>query len=217
MNNLAKNLRARLAAVGMTQRELAEKCGISQVMVHKLLSGKSTSTTKILELSSVLDCSPEWLINGEDEEQKKPSARYCSEDGSSRMGSVPLISLVQAGDWTALMNRTDLEEPEAWQATTSNVGPHSFALRVRGDSMLNPLGFPSIPEGSIVIVDPDCSADNGKIVVARLDGTAEATLKKLVIDGPHKYLKPLNPDYRPIAINGNCSIVGVVKQVVSDL
>ena len=63
--------------------------------------------------------------------------------------------------------------------------PHAFALRVAGDSMVNPLGFPSIPEGSIVIVDPDGIAENGKIVVARLEDSVEATLKKLVINGPH--------------------------------
>jgi SOS-response transcriptional repressor LexA len=45
----------------------------------------------------------------------------------------------------------------------------------------------------------------------------EATIKKLMIDGPNKYLMPLNPDYRPIKINGNCTIVGVVKKVEFDL
>jgi SOS-response transcriptional repressor LexA len=54
---------------------------------------------------------------------------------------------------------------------------------------------------------------NGKIVVARLDGTNEATVKKLVIDGHQKFLVPLNPRYPNIPINGNCIIIGVVKGV----
>ena len=48
-------------------------------------------------------------------------------------------------------------------------------------------------------------------------GSAEATLKKFVIDGPIKYLVPLNPNYRVLEVNGNCKIVGVVRQVVTDL
>ncbi len=65
--------------------------------------------------------------------------------------------------------------------------------------MTNPNGAPSIPEGSLVVVDPDYGNTydvNGKIVVAQIMGSTEATLKKFVIDGPIKYLVPLNPNYR---------------------
>ncbi len=75
----------------------------------------------------------------------------------------------------------------------------------------------SIPDGAIVIVDPDIEARNGSIVVAKLEDNQEATLKRLVIDGPYRYLKPLNPIYQPIHINGNCHIVGVVRKFEFDL
>ncbi|MCC7918282.1 LexA family transcriptional regulator, partial [Escherichia coli] len=55
------------------------------------------------------------------------------------------------------------------------------------------------------------------IVIARLDGTNEATVKKLVIDGHQKFLVPLNPRYPNIPINGNCLIIGVVKGVQYEL
>jgi len=51
----------------------------------------------------------------------------------------------------------------------------------------------------------------------RMDGTSVATLKKLIIDGPHMYLKPVNPDYRTIQIDQECTIVGIIKQVISNL
>jgi SOS-response transcriptional repressor LexA len=53
--------------------------------------------------------------------------------------------------------------------------------------MTNPNGLPTIPEGATVIVDPDVEPLHGKIVVARIDGTNEATVKKLVIDGPQNF------------------------------
>lgn len=129
---------------------------------------------------------------------------------------VPLISGVQAGKWTDIVDNFEPGDAEDWLPTTATVGPHAFALRVEGDSMTAPAGK-SIPEGAIVIVDPEAYADNGSIVVAKMADSDRATLKKLVIDGPNRYLRPLNPDYAVIPINGNCHIVGVAKKVEFDL
>jgi len=132
---------------------------------------------------------------------------------------VPLISWVRAGTWADIEDPSTVavDDVEEWRETTAIVSDRAFALRVVGDSMANPYGAPSIPEGSVVIVDPEKPADNGSIVVAMLDDSNQATIKRLVIDGPNKYLKPLNPAYRTIEINGNCSVVGVVKKVEIDL
>jgi len=138
--------------------------------------------------------------------------------GPSVHARVPLISWVKAGEWTDIGQVTEnSNEVVEWRDTTAIVSAKAFALRVEGDSMVNPYGSPSIPEGSVVIVDPDRHADNGSIVVALLDETNQATLKKLVVDGPVRYLKPLNPAYKAIEINGNCTIVGVVRKVEIDL
>jgi SOS-response transcriptional repressor LexA len=131
--------------------------------------------------------------------------------------SVPLISWVQAGSWAEANTICDTERFDDWIDIAIETGSDAFALKVVGNSMLNPTGSPSIPEDSIIIVDPETEAENGKIVVAMLKSTSEATLKKLVIDGPNKYLMPLNPDYKPISINGDCLIIGVVRQVIYTL
>jgi SOS-response transcriptional repressor LexA len=104
-----------------------------------------------------------------------------------------------------------------WVETTVKVSKYSFALRVSGDSMTNPFGAPSLPEGFIVIVDPEIQAIHGSIVVARLENSSEAMIKQLIIDGPNRYLKPLNPNYRTIQINETCVICGVVKRAQFDL
>lgn len=51
--------------------------------------------------------------------------------------------------------------------------PGCFALRVRGDSMINA----GILSGDKVVVRPQPSADDGQIVVARIED--EATVKRL--------------------------------------
>ena len=47
-------------------------------------------------------------------------------------------------------------------------------------------------------------------MIVRLDDAQESTFKQLVVDGPQRFLKPLNPRYPVIPINGNATIVGVV-------
>jgi SOS-response transcriptional repressor LexA len=134
--------------------------------------------------------------------------------GPEIKGKIPLINYVQAGAWKEIM---DHFEPLDWIETAANVSGKSFALRVIGDSMTNPYGAPSLPDGFIAIVDPEAPYSNGSIVVARLENTNEAMIKQLIIDGPHRYLKPLNPTYRTIEINENCVICGVVKRAQFDL
>lgn len=123
----------------------------------------------------------------------------------------PVISWVHAGAWAEAV---DLYQPgcaDQWETTDSNVSDRSFWLKVVGDSM-TALSGPSIPEGHLILVDPDATPINGSLVIAKLTDHQEVTFKKLVIDADHKYLKPLNPNYETTKINGNCQIVGVVKE-----
>lgn len=208
--SLGARIQQRLDYLKMTQDELAKKAGCSQVAIQKVISGKTKKPRNILEIARSLETTPGQLVYGTGAETASNVA-----PAPDIKALVPVISHVQAGKWTEMDNQ--LNEPEEWRETTAKVSNSAFALRVVGDSMVNPNGFPSIPEGSVVIVDPELPADNGKIIVARLDDTEEAVLKKLVIDGPNKYLKALNPDYKAIPINGNCTIIGVVKKVEIDL
>ena len=70
----------------------------------------------------------------------------------------------------------------------------------------------SIPEGYLILVEPNQSAKNGDLVVVDTEDSNEVTFKKLVIDAGHIYLKPLNSNYRPIEVSKKINIIGVVKQ-----
>lgn len=130
---------------------------------------------------------------------------------------VPIITAIQAGSWSEIVDTFQPDNAECWQKTTADAGKKSFALRVQGKSMQNPSGFPSIPHGSIIIVDPESEATNGKIIVAKIPDVNEALIKKLVIDGNNYYLESLNPDYKTITIDKETNIIGVVIQVIQDI
>jgi len=82
-----------------------------------------------------------------------------------------------------------------------------FALRVRGESMLNA----GILPGDLVVVRQQQTANNGEIVVAMID--EEATVKRLSRKNGQVWLLPENDDYSPI--DGTyAQILGKVAAVV---
>lgn len=119
-----------------------------------------------------------------------------------RPGQIPLIGTVTAGlPILALENR---EGTISWDGD-----PTCFALRVRGDSMINA----GIFSGDVVVVRPQPTADDGQIVVARLED--EATVKRLRRHDGQIWLMPENDAYAPI--DGTyAQIVGVVKALVRE-
>lgn len=205
--SISSRIRQLRIKCGYNQEQLGKAVGVSHVTISQWESETTTPKAKYLPaLSKSLKVSLEYLLHGEDANV---------EQGPDLRGTVPLISWIQAGKWLETEVR---EMPGEYQqyATTAKVGPRGFALRVIGDSMTSYTGGKSIPEGSIVVVDPDVEAVSGKVVVARMDGSGESTLKQFIDDGGQKYLKPFNPAYPMMQINGNCKIIGVVKQVIQE-
>ncbi|WP_246221745.1 helix-turn-helix domain-containing protein [Marichromatium bheemlicum] len=60
----SKRLRQRRLALGLTQRELATRSGMSQQMISRLESGRAESTGDIVALAQALTVSAEWLLTG---------------------------------------------------------------------------------------------------------------------------------------------------------
>ena len=119
----------------------------------------------------------------------------------SRPGQIPVIGVVTAG--LPILAVENQEGTIPWSE------PGCFALRVRGDSMINA----GILEGDKVIVRPQSSADNGQIVVARIED--EATVKRLLCRNGQVWLMPENDDYAPID-GTHAEIIGVVRGVVRE-
>ncbi len=69
-----------------------------------------------------------------------------------------------------------------------------YLLKVQGDSMVDD----GIFDGDLIAVHRTPVAENGQIVVARIDG--ELTVKRFQRDSRRITLLPRNPDYAPIVI-----------------
>lgn len=123
----------------------------------------------------------------------------------------PLVSWVSAGSWCEALEPYTLQDIEEWYESDAHVEGEGFWLRIKGDSMTSPAGM-SIPEGMMVLFDTGREAHHGSLVLAKLTDANEATFKKLIIDGGDHYLKPLNPAYPLIPINGNCRLIAVAVE-----
>jgi len=120
---------------------------------------------------------------------------------TSRQGQIPIVGLVTAGQ--PILAVENQEGTLTWDA------PGCFALRVRGDSMINA----GILSGDLVVVRPQQNADDGQIVVARIED--EATVKRLRRRNGKIWLMPENDSYDPID-GTEAEIVGLVKAVVRE-
>ena len=119
-----------------------------------------------------------------------------------RPGQIPVIGVVTAG--VPILAFENQEGTMAWDGE-----PGCFALRVRGDSMINA----GILSGDKVVVRPQQTANDGQIVVARIGD--EATVKRLRRRNGQVWLLPENPNYLPID-GSEAEIIGIVKAVVRE-
>lgn len=207
-----ERLKQRMRELDIKAVDIAKRLKVSKGTVSQWVNGISEpGGVNAAALANMLRCNVTWLMQG----KGAPDKLVELELGPDLRGRAPLISWIQAGSWLEMEIREPTNDMQ-YYPHTANVGMNAFALRVVGDSMTSLTGGKSIPEGSVVIVDPDTQPEHGKVVIARLDDSCEATMKQLIIDGGIRYLKPFNHTYPMMTINGNCTIIGVVKQVIQD-
>ena len=121
---------------------------------------------------------------------------------AQRPGQIPVVGVVTAG--IPILALENQEGTISWDGD-----PKCFALRVRGDSMINA----GILNGDMVVVRPQSSADDGQIVVARIG--EEATVKRLRRRDGQVWLMPENDAYSPID-GSEAELIGLVKAVVRE-
>lgn len=118
--------------------------------------------------------------------------RLLGEDTSTVPQGLPLIGRVAAGE--PLLATGHIEsylqvEPGAFHPRAD------YLLRVQGTSMLEA----GILPGDLLAVHARSTAENGQIVVARLDD--EVTVKRFRRQGHQVWLLPENPEFKPLEID----------------
>ena len=125
-----------------------------------------------------------------------------------RTEQLPLIGQVAAGSPLLAV-----ENIEGYVGCHTLFQPRAdYLLRVRGDSMIEA----GIDDGDLLAVHKTLEAQNGDIVVARLDND-DVTVKTLQIDKNQLRLLPANPAYAPLELDSTYPIaiegiaVGIIR------
>src|SRR5208283_2392213 len=126
----------------------------------------------------------------------------------SRVADIPLFGSIPAGF-------ADERKEEAKGCVTIDIGtlgikpsPRTFALEVRGDSMIGK----HILDGDVVVVEHGQTPRHGDVVAALIDG--ESTLKTYVTDQGKPCLRAENPKYPRLIPAGELVIQGVMVALI---
>ncbi|WP_210492801.1 LexA family protein [Pantoea ananatis] len=207
MGTLGTRLKTLRKERKLTQAQLGKAIGVSDVTIGYWEKDQNQpGGVSLTKLAKFFGVSESFFVTGKEEG---------SNVSFSPMGysKVPVISWVQAGNWTAANDASNVEGVLDFILTSEPHSVSTFALLIRGKSM-----EPDFKEGDSIIVDPELYPKPGDYVVAK-NGSDEATFKKyrsrgVTEDGEDAFeLVPLNEDFATLnSLHENIEIIGVVVE-----
>ena len=125
-----------------------------------------------------------------------------------RIIDIPIYGQIPAG--MATLTEENIEGHVSLDTSSVNASKNgrTFALRVRGDSMIDA----HILDGDVVILEDRKDVQNGDIVAALIDG--ETTLKRYVMEHGRPYLKAENPLFPDLVPARELRIQGVMISLI---
>ena len=190
-------MKSRREYLGLSLNEAGKRMGVTATTLKRWEDGivGSIKTTKIEEIAKALQITPEALLGLD--EQVVPVNGI---EPIPMMRTVPILGEIAAGKPILADQNFD------GQANIPAGIKCDFALRVKGDSMINARIF----DGDLVFIEQQSDVDNGEIAAVLIDD--EVTLKRVYKYEGRLELRPENPMYSPINIEGvdlfNVKIIG---------
>lgn len=198
---LTANLHRLMQHSGISEAELARRSNIPQPTLHKILSGKTDDprASTLKALANAFDVSIDELLSS--------VTTFRHINTASKTQSIAIISwneCIGAAHFIANLTSTNWDH---WIVSES-LSQQAYGLATKASME------PHFPKGTILIIDPDMTAEDGDTIVVLYPNTQEATLRKLSIDGPEKLLLPLNANSSASHFEKDIKILGVVIKSV---
>lgn len=177
---------------GLTLDNIAQAVGVHKSTIQRYEKDEynNPKLPVIESIARALSVNPMWLIGKSDEMDIPMETRPDNILPMPGMGKVGLLGDIACGHpITAEENMEEyIDLPEHIKA--------DFALRCRGDSMINARIF----DGDIVYIRQQPDVDNGEIAAVLID--TEATLKRVYHYADRLELRPENPTFPVLQIEG---------------
>lgn len=220
--------------MSLSQEALAKRVGISQVAIDKIEKGKTLKSRYLPEILSILGM-PLDLISPTVEQ--RPSSSTVTPIDLGELVPVKIAGKVKAGQFIAIEDLGDWEEPEEFVDTRDTRFPHArhLGFEVEGDSM-NALKPRPIQDGDRLsalayedIADRFPLRDGMIVVVERTrhgGHEREWSVKQLEIyeDRVEFHPRSTNPRHKPIVVKREhqaddgmtVEIIAIVRRLVAE-
>ncbi|MBV2161392.1 LexA family transcriptional regulator [Achromobacter denitrificans] len=178
-NTFGERLKVARKAADLTQKQAAEKAGMSQGTLSGLENDVSTSSTYTTRLAHAYGVNARWLADG------VGAPHISAAEAPTSAASRRLASKIHVVGYARLGENGWYEEIHERGADgfveAHSSDPDAYALRVRGDSM-----FPAIRDGWFVVVEPNtCPASGEYVAIALRDG--RKMVKEFLFQGADAY------------------------------
>ncbi|WP_336295262.1 helix-turn-helix domain-containing protein [Cronobacter dublinensis] len=188
---LSQRLEIAMEAGGFSQASLAEAAGVSQPTVWKIVSGRTQSSAKIVDLAKALGVRPEWLAHGVgDMRAERVESDYARSVAYEDTIALPLYDECETQIGVAIV-------PASINAKTSRAYKLNYET-----------GFPELPQDCTIVVDTSVTPINNDFVYARINGKCSAY--KFLTRGPQNYLDVGDSRLGLVVIDEQVEILGVI-------
>ncbi|WP_075290725.1 XRE family transcriptional regulator [Histophilus somni] len=200
---LGNRLELAMRTAGLSQIELAQKVGVSQNAISKIIKGETSNPRYLVQLATALQVDIVWLQSGIGEMKAKTdvSTIDTEQDYSDTHIEIELYDIkLSAGngkpviEWVPRKSDEPLLFREAWFRAKKLFPDNCKAMYVRGHSMT-----PVLEDWDTVIVDiSDTEIADGEVYA--LVYNKNFYIKQIIRTGKGVQLISFNPNYEPINI-----------------
>ncbi|ABK45268.1 putative phage repressor [Magnetococcus marinus MC-1] len=214
MDTLGHRLKDARLALGLSQKKLADKAGVSQGLIHKLETGFYEGTGQIVPIAGALDVRPEWLHSGEQPRRwgnpqykdLRENSSHSSADGSAPSGHttsegyalIPIYSVHASAGLGEEVIQEDVLDHLAFQTSwlsQKGLDPCKLGvIQTQGDSM-----YPTFDDGDVLLLDMgQREVVDGKVFVLRSE--EYLYVKRLQILPGRILIVSDNPKYQSVQV-----------------
>ena len=217
---LGDRIAERMAALGVSQSELARRIGVSQPAIGKLVNGQSTNSRYLHLIARELGTTPQYLTGETDDPNEGALPLPTPDLISEQLGLVEIKEIDLSYGMGACYNDSPVTAkirhlPASWLRIYTSSDPEKlFFARAIGDSMV-----PTLYDGDMVLID---TADltirfSDQIWAIAYGHTGMIKRLRPMPDGSVKILSDNDRVPPEIAYDGEMHVVGRVAAVIRKL
>lgn len=208
---IGKNIRKLITHRGISLHQLGKSTGISFTTIRRIVEDEESNPTlaSLEAIANYFEVSVSALLGESTNEINSPILLK-----RKTYKLVPLIEYEDVDLWPENKDVKLHSETIKSVSTDSDVSDDAFALIANDSSM-----EPAILHQSILIVDPHHAIYNKCFIVLIKKNAKIPQIKQILLDGPYKYLKTLNPEISQSASilldEEQYKIRGVIREIIT--